>query len=130
MDLKQRQNLQRTLQALPANASERLVLQSRPLSGPRPDPPRAEKFKTRLEFRQALIDYESTADQTGVDAIASRLREMGLTVNVAPHSGMIVVQGTPSLLARALEDESIEGADFDRQIELIRPSGRSQDKER
>lgn len=130
MELKQRQSLQKALRSLPLDRPARLILQSQAAPEFYHAPPTPDQFQTRLEFRRALIDYECASDHSSVEALAVRLRGLGLTVRVASHSGTVVVQGKPALLAQALDDNGIESADFDRKIELIKPSGRSQDQNR
>ena len=130
MDLKQRETLQQALKSLPVDNTQKLILQSQPPPQPRSVEPSPGRFRTRQEFRKALIDHQSTSDSTRIDALANRLRGLGLEVRVVGSSGTVIVEGRPPLLAQALEDAEIESADLDRQIELIKPTGRAGDDNR
>lgn len=122
MDRETLRRLQDALKARPKGSTERLILQAAPEPTAQSEPPSPDRFASRTAYRKALIDHENAAQGPGLDALVGRLNALGLETKVSRPSNAVVVKGPPAALAEALEQEGIEDADFDREIELIRPN--------
>lgn len=80
------------------------------------------QFPTRAAYRQALVERQAANTSASAAAeLAARFRAIGLSAVTGPLSHSVVVEGRPATLSRALEDDAIENAVLDDQIELIRP---------
>ncbi|TNF21082.1 MAG: hypothetical protein EP318_08485 [Rhodobacteraceae bacterium] len=121
MDRKSLEKIRNQLKVKPADSTERLVLQAAPAA---PSPARAptpDQFPTRLDYRKALIAHENRRATPDLDALVERLHALGLETRVSRPSQTVVVEGKPAALRQALEQDGVEDAQFDAEIELIRP---------
>ena len=80
-------------------------------------------FKTRSEYRQALIDCQSGAQKERLKGIVTRLVKRGLQVHAYPKANSLVVEGLVADLVRALDEDLVETASFDEDVGLIEPVG-------
>ena len=120
MDRKGKESIVFALREGPKGTRTRLVL------GLTPPPTVPGKFvpadfKTRKEYRQALINSQLDVQQSHVDIAVSNLSLQGLDVRAYPLANTIVVEGSASQLEHALDDEHVETASFDDEFKLIEP---------
>lgn len=79
------------------------------------------KFKSRTEYRRALIDSQSGAQRAHVETVASNLSQYVVVVHAYALTNTVVVEGSASQLTRALNHACVETASFDEEITLIEP---------
>lgn len=79
------------------------------------------RFKNRTEYRKALVERQRRAQQKDVDKVVAKLVNQGLDVRTFPLVNTIVVQGSASLLAEALNDDRVATAVLDEELPLIKP---------
>ena len=91
------------------------------------DPPEPGAFASRRAYREALIERENRRDYSQFDDLAHRLRDLGLKTTASRASQLIVVEGLPSVLRRALEEKGVTTAGFDEELNLIAPVSKSED---
>ena len=112
--------LEQELNKLPVDESQRLIIHTKSLKIS-PVSVSPDSYSSRLEYRKAMINVEKKKEKPSFEALLEKLGALSLTLIPFRQSNMIVLEGVPGELMKAMEYSEVERAFFDEEIELIRP---------